>query len=123
MLEQPIVESFPWPLLKSGMWPLARYGDHRKTINRRPEQMYTSFVTRLEWPGEGPLFESDSNKRQGAKTGSVFESLLRPLLKSGLWPLFWPDLSSLELEVGDLNRCIFHLTQDWNGLGRGHYSS
>ena len=24
--------------------------------------MYTPSDTRLEWPGEGPLFESDSNK-------------------------------------------------------------
>ena len=102
--------------------------------------MYLPSDPRLEWPGEGALFELNLNKCwgqmwalfesplghylcQACKTGSVFESLLRPLLKSGLWPLFWPDLSSLELEVGDLNRCIFHLTQDWNGLGRGHYSS
>ena len=87
---QPIVESFLGPLLKSGMGPLARYGNHQETINRRPEQMYTSFDTRLEWPGEGPLFESDSNKRQGAKTGPLFESPLRPLLKSGLQLLFRP---------------------------------
>ena len=25
--------------------------------------------------------------------------------------------------MGDLNRCILHLTQDWSGPGRGHYSS
>ena len=50
--------------------------------------MYTSSDTRLEWPGEGPLFESDSNKRRGGpKTGSLFESPPRPLLKSGLQPL------------------------------------
>ena len=66
---QPIVEAFPGPLLKSGMGPLVRYGNHQETINMRPEQMYTSFDTRLEWPGEGPLFESDSNKRQGPKRG------------------------------------------------------
>ena len=36
---------------------------------------------------EGPLVESDSNKRQGAKMGSLFESLPRLLLKSGLQPL------------------------------------
>ena len=36
---------------------------------------------------EGPLFESDSNKRLGAKTGPLFESPPRPLLKSGLQPL------------------------------------
>ena len=37
--------------------------------------------------GEGPLFESDSNKRRGAKTGPLLESPSRPLLKSGLQPL------------------------------------
>ena len=37
---------------------------------------------------DGSLFESDSNKRQGAKTGPLFESPPRLLLKSGLEPLF-----------------------------------
>ena len=37
---QPIFESYPGPLLKSGMGPLARYGSHQETISRRPEQMY-----------------------------------------------------------------------------------
>ena len=50
--------------------------------------MFTSSHTRLEWPGERPLFESDSNKRHGAKTGPLFESLRGSLLKSGLQPLF-----------------------------------
>ena len=54
-----LFKSFPRPLLKSGMGPLARYSNHQEIINRRPEQMYTSFDTRLEWPREGPLFESD----------------------------------------------------------------
>ena len=49
--------------------------------------MYTSSDTRLGWPGKGPLFESDSNKRWGAKTGPLFESPTKPLLKSGLQPL------------------------------------
>ena len=66
---QPIFESFPGPLLKSGEGPLARYGNHQEIISRRLEQMYTSSDTRLEWPGKGPLFESDSNKRQGAQNG------------------------------------------------------
>ena len=35
--------------------------------------MYTSSDTRLEWPEEGPLFESDSNKRreQNGATASL----------------------------------------------------
>ena len=85
---RPISESFPGPLLKSGVGPLARYGNNQETISRRPEQMYTSSDTRLEWLRDGPLFELDSNKRQEAKMGSLFESLPRPLLKSGLRPLF-----------------------------------
>ena len=56
---QPIFESFPGALLKSGVGPLARYGNHQETISRRPGQMYTSSDTRLEWPRKGALFESD----------------------------------------------------------------
>ena len=36
---QPIFETFHGPLLKSGMGPLARYGNHEETTSRRPEQM------------------------------------------------------------------------------------
>ena len=56
--------SFPGPLLKSGFGPLARYGNHQEIISRRPEQMYTSSDTRLEWPGNGPIFVSDSNNHR-----------------------------------------------------------
>ena len=41
--------------------------------------MYTSSDTRLEWPGERLLFESDSNKRRGPKIGPLFESPPGPL--------------------------------------------
>ena len=41
----------------------------------------------LEWPKEGPLFESNSNKCWAAKTGPLFESPPRPLLASGMRPL------------------------------------
>ena len=64
---QPLFESFPGPLLKSGMGPLARYGNQQEIM--RLEQMYTSSDTRLEWPEEGQVFESDSNKRRGSKQG------------------------------------------------------
>ena len=85
---QPIFESFPGPLLKSGMRPLARYGNHQEIIlSRRLEQMYTSSDTRLEWPRKGPLFESDSNAR-GPKWDHYLSLSPRPLLKSGLQPLF-----------------------------------
>ena len=49
--------------------------------------MYTSSDTRLEWAREGPLLKLDLNKRQGLKTGPLFESPPRSLLKSGLLPL------------------------------------
>ena len=73
---QPIFDSFPRPLLKSGVGPVATYGNHQEIISGRLEQMYILSDTRLEWPGDGPLFESDSNKRQGAKTWLLFESPL-----------------------------------------------
>ena len=38
--------------------------------------MYTSSDTRLEWPREGPLFESDANKHKGAKRGHYSSHLL-----------------------------------------------
>ena len=71
-----LFKSFPGPLLKSGLGPLARYGNHQEIINRRPEQIFTSFDTRLEWPREGPLFELDLNKRQGSKRGHYSSQLL-----------------------------------------------
>ena len=54
---QPLSESFPGPLLKSGVWPLARCGNHQEIIRGRLEQMHTSSDTRLEWSVERPLSE------------------------------------------------------------------
>ena len=73
-----LFKSFPGPLLKLGMGPLARYGNHQDIINRRPEQMYTSSDTRLEWHREGPLCESDPNKlgEGGAKRDNYSSHLL-----------------------------------------------
>ena len=84
--------------------------------------MYTSSETKLEWPGEGPLFESDSNKRQRAKTGPLFESLPRPLLKSGLQPLgrYGTHQETISRRPEQM---YLHLTQDWNGLGSDYHSS
>ena len=73
---RPLFKSFPGPLLKPGMGPLARYSNHQEIINRTPEQMYTSFDTRLEWPREGPLFELDLNKRRDPKRGHYSNQLL-----------------------------------------------
>ena len=71
-----LFKSFPGLLLKSGMGPLARYSNHQEIVNRRPEQMYTSFDTRLEWLREGSLFELDLNKRQDPKQGHYSSQLL-----------------------------------------------
>ena len=71
----PLFESSPGPLLKSGLGPLVSYGAYQETTSRRPEQMYTLSDTKLEWPGEGPLFESDPNKRWGVK--KFLERLLK----------------------------------------------
>ena len=77
---RPLFESPHRLLLTSGLQPLARYGPHQETISRRPEQMYTPFDTRLEWPGEGLLFELDSNERSGAL---LLKSCLGPLARWG----------------------------------------
>ena len=50
-------ESTPRPLLKSDLRPLFRYG-----IIERLEQVCLPSDPRLEWSGDGPLFELDLNK-------------------------------------------------------------
>ena len=67
-----LFKSFPGPLLKSSMGSLARYSNHQEIVNRRPEQMYTSFDTRLE----RSLFELDLNKRRDPKQGHYSSQLL-----------------------------------------------
>ena len=82
--------------------------------------MYTSSDTRLEWPRKGPLFEADSNKRRGPN-GATIRVASRHHWSQACGP--WIDMAPARKPyVGDLNRCIFHLTQGWNGLGRGHTS-
>ena len=51
-----------------------------------------------------------------------FELSPEPLLKSGLGRLARYGTHQKTIN-GGLNRTIFHLVQDWNGLRRGHYSS
>ena len=58
----PLFESPPRPLLKSGLQPLGRYAIHQEIISRRHKQLYLPSDPRLEWPGEGPLFEFNLNK-------------------------------------------------------------
>ena len=80
--------------------------------------MYTSSDTRLEWPREGHYSSQTQINAVGAKQGHHSG----PSLNSFCCP--WKDMTpARKPSVGDLNRCIPHLTQGWNGLGRGHYTS
>ena len=79
---QLLFKSFPGPLLKSGVGPMARHGTFQETISRRDEQMYTPSDPGLEWLGEGSLFKSVSNKRRLSKLPPLFKSFPGPLLKS-----------------------------------------
>ena len=54
-----------WVIIEVSPGPMVSYGTHQETIRTRPEHIYTPSDTRSEWPGEGPLFESDSNKMRG----------------------------------------------------------
>ena len=92
----------------------------RNRVSMRPEQMHTPSDTRLEWLGEGPIFKSDSDKRWRAKMQPLSESFPGPLLMWGPWT---DMVTTRKSYIGDLNKCILHLTQDWSGLGRGHYSN
>ena len=46
-------------LLESSSGPLARYSTHQETMSGRLEQVYLPSDSRLDLPGEGPLFEFD----------------------------------------------------------------
>ena len=82
----PTFESPPWPLLKSSLQPLGRYGAHQETMSMRHEQMYPLCDTRLEWPWEGPLIEFNLNKWWGQNMSTI-RVTPGPLFMSGLWPL------------------------------------
>ena len=56
------------------------------------EQVYLPSDSRLDLPGEGPLFELDFNKWwEGAERWALFHSLPGPLFTSGLGP--WSDIA------------------------------
>ena len=46
-------------LLESSSGPLARYSTHQETMSGRLEQVYLPSDSRLDLPGERPLFELD----------------------------------------------------------------
>ena len=77
--------------------------------------------TELEWLGEGLLYKSISNKRQGVQTASTIPSYFQAIIEASLELLF--RYGTHQTKMGDLNRYIFDLTQDWNGLWKGHYLS
>ena len=66
---QPLFESFPGPLLKSGVGPLARCGNHQEIISRKLEQMYISFDIRLKWLGRGHYLSRSQINASGPKRG------------------------------------------------------
>ena len=66
---QPLFELISLAIIEVRRRALGRYGNHQEIISRKLEQTYTPPDTRLEWPGEGPLFEYDSNKGWGPKWG------------------------------------------------------
>ena len=68
-------------LLKSCLWPLARYSTHQETMSGRLEQVYLPSDSRLDLPGEGPLFELDFNKYGGGGMWALFQSLPGPLVR------------------------------------------
>ena len=82
-----LFESPPRLLLKSGLQSLFRYGIH-KTIRGRLEQVYLPSDPRLEWPGEGPLFELNLNKCWGQNVGTI-RVTPGPLFMPGLGTLVW----------------------------------
>ena len=55
-------------------------------MSGRLEQVYLPSDPRLEWPGEGPLFELNLNKCWGQNVGTI-RVIAGPLLMSGLGPL------------------------------------
>ena len=58
-------------LLNSCLGPLARYGTHQETMSERLEQVYLPSDSRLDLPGEGPLFELDFNKWWEGDVGTI----------------------------------------------------
>ena len=66
LLFEPDLSECSGAILKSCLGPLARYGTHQETMSGRLEQVYLPSDSRLDLPGEGPLFELNGG---GAKCG------------------------------------------------------
>ena len=79
----PLFESPLRPLLKLSLQPMPGYGTCQETISRRHEQMQL----KIEMAWGGAIILVRLQQTPGAKMGPLFESPLRPLMKSGLQPL------------------------------------
>ena len=75
--------------------------------------MYTSSDTKLEWPGEGLLFESDS-----INAGGHYSSHPRSIIEVR------PEaLGTHQEAISRRPEQMYTPSEDWNGLGSDHYSS
>ena len=86
-----------------------------------PEQKYLPSDQDCNGLGRGPLFESGSNKRLGAKVQPLFE-LSHDHYWSQAWSP-WADFAPTTGGTPEPKYLPFLSDWDWIGLGRGHYSS
>ena len=100
-------------------------GTHQKTVSRIPEQMYSPSDTGLGMAWRGSLFTSVSNKGHGPKMRVLFKSFPGLLLKSGMEPLarYSNHQEIVNRRPEQMYTAVLHLTHNWSGPGRGHYSS
>ena len=68
-----IIQVISWAIIEVRRGALGQYGNHQETINRRPEQMYTSSNTKLECSGRGH-YSSRAQINAGGQMGPLFES-------------------------------------------------
>ena len=73
-------------LLKSCLGPLAKYSTHQETMSGRLEQVCLPSDSKLDLPGEGPLFELEFNKWW---EGGTIPVTPWAIITSGLGP--WSD--------------------------------
>ena len=83
----PLFESPPWPLLKSGMRPLGRYGTGQETISRRPEHVFSICHKVGNGFRRGHYSGRSRINARGSKLRIVFKSFSGQLLKSCMGPL------------------------------------
>ena len=115
------VQIIPWTIIEVRPGPLARYCTRQETISGTPEQKCLPFDQ--DWIGLGRgHYSSRTRRHAGGKNAATIRVIPGSLLKSGLVCLA-RYCTHHETISGTPEQNYFHLTQDWNGLGRGHYSS